>query len=388
MKNDLIIINDNSSNPSSDNSGEDFNIRNNNNFNNLSTNSSNNIDFGEDSSANFNDDEYDEEYSDGNFYQDDSENFYSKGNVYNNDFTEDYPDINRQFKQQLFKDIYEKKEDKDSKSETNDEDEKLKDLPLDFNTSQQFFDIIEGGVEFEPSKVLFKKPYFNAINPEFDNSYNFVYIFSPTLITIASLIFSKNFTVSSVIICLCIISSILSFINVVRTKHFLVLDYYKKQCYFESHTLFRDRIKYLFDFDDIVEIGVSSERKYYYNDSLERYKVLKIIILLKNNESFIFMDSKKNSSFTFSYFNKIAKNLSYALKTNFFDNINQEVLTKSKDTENGIYFITSMNQVDALCSFDKYLVKEKADNGIESIICGVIIILSSLYIIYLIATNL
>ena len=141
MDKDLVVKNNDSYS-----SNEDFNSLNSNSFNHLANRKSNNVDFGSDSSPNFNDDDY----SNGNYYQDDynefdskgsvfdddsenSSDFYSKGSVYKNDFTEDFPDINSQYINKLRADL------KQTKKETNVEENKLKNLELNNENSKLFF---------------------------------------------------------------------------------------------------------------------------------------------------------------------------------------------------------------------------------------------------------
>ena len=387
MNKDLVVIN-NESNLKSSEANEGLDSDNKSNYN-LSHKNTNSVDYGNDSSANFNDDDYeaDGEYSKGNFYQDDFNDYYSKGTVYPNDFTEDYPDINSRSKHKLYKDIRNIYQKDDKKSEVKEKNE-LEDLPLTYETSNKFFNLVEDEVEYEPGKILMKPSFFNAVNPEFKNANNLTYIYLSIVIGLASFAAIGNLRLAVPLFVISIFTFFASLINLLRTKHFLVLDYYKKEFYYETHTFLGNSVMSLFTFEDIAEIGVSYEEKNifdYLTKDYEKYNQSIIIILLKNGKYFKLRDSGSfiSEDTDFANYCGIAKNLSYALKKPYFDNPNKKVLRKSNDNTNGIHFSSTLNIGDPFCSFEvDEFDRKKAESTVGPLGTSVILIFGIIFVVY------
>ena len=381
MNKDLVVINRDSNSNSSETNG-DFESSNKSDFNSLSKNNNTNIDDGGYSSPNFNDDYGEEEdYSQGNYYKDDFNDYYSKGNVYKDDFTEDFPDVNALYKHKLYKDIRNIYQKDDKKSEVKEKNE-LEDLPLTYETSNKFFNLVEDEVEYEPGKILMKPSFFNAVNPEFKIANNLTYIYLSIVIGLASFAAIGNLRLAVPLFVISIFTFFASLINLLRTKHFLVLDYYKKEFYYETHTFLGNSVMSLFTFEDIAEIGVSYEEKNIFDYLTKDYI---IIILLKNGKYFKLRDSGSfiSEDTDFANYCGIAKNLSYALKKPYFDNPNKKVLRKSNDNSNGIHFSSTFNIGDPFCSFEvDEFDRKKAESTVGPLGTSVILIFGIIFVIY------
>ena len=367
MDKDLVVINRDSNSNSSEANG-DYESSNKSDFNSLSKNNNTNIDDGGYSSPNFNDDYGEEEdYSQGNYYKDDFNDYYSKGNVYNNDFTEDYPGVNSSFKQKVYNDIK-----NIYNSESNKEDDILRNLSINIDSSKQFFDIIKDEVEYEPGRVLFK---FNSLKPVYnkENSSSPLYFIIALIIlfllpeineTIAILYFLIGFFG---IFFICFREAI-KYIYSSITTNYLVLDYNNNEFYFESRNIFGNKDKRLFRFEDVVDIGISYDyRKSSNTSSINNaiFETYKIYLLLANGEVFKFLESDKFSIDIFKNYSRIAKNLSFAIKRHYFYNTNQEELYIAKNDNNEIYFTTEKDSSDDFIICDQNSIKKYSDSDID-----------------------
>ena len=371
MNKDLVVTN-NDSNQSSDSSEDLFSL-NKNSFNHLSKTSNNTIDNSEES-PNFNEsDDYEkawnsaeeEEYSSGNFYNDDSNEYYRKGSVYKNDYTEDFPNINNEYINKLHKDL------KKYKNEDNNEDNVLKNLTLTNDTSHQFFDIAKDEVVYESGKVLFKSIPFELKNNRLKN----LQYFRPVLIPIVLWLilrhnyliltnFVNSFFVMLILTMLFLINIILivyTIAKIIFLKHYLVLDYDKKEFYQETRSFFKSSYKNLFKTDDVVQIGTSYEYKY--SDSISNDFTSVIYFLLKNGKIFKFKESDSSNLNYFSLYNKISKYLSYAIKIPAFENKYSLKLYKSIDENNNPCLSTKSaynEDLSSLADKDKDINKNKS----------------------------
>ena len=219
---------------------------------------------------------------------------------------------------------------------------------LNNDTSNEIFGFLKDEVQFEKDKVLFKPPTFNSINPEFIDKSPFKPVTISFVLWFSSLFlfnyirFNFFFFILSCVSCAIVFIMILSIFLITyakqfAAKHYLVLDYSKQIFYHEKRTSFNNTLKPLFAFNDIVTIGLSSERNLIdggYNNFPTIY------FLLKNGNSFKFCQSDQNTSDSYTYYSKFVQVLSSVLKKPYFNNPHNNTLYKKNSLEKGPYFTT------------------------------------------------
>ena len=110
---------------------------------------------------------------------------------------------------------------------------------------------------------------------------------------------------------------------VFTTKKYVVLDYYKKEFYYETHNLFFQKKSKVFPFDKIQNIKIVFEEKTIIQkfgskrNSTATISIANIVFYSSNNKSFLFLSSPDNN---FTTLNTIARNLALALKKDYSQN--------------------------------------------------------------------
>ena len=168
----------------------------------------------------------------------------------------------------------------EQETNSNNLEKTLEKLDLNIDTVYKFFLICpEEIIIKEPGKILFPKFYIDKIDYAVD-------IWGVFLLLSLPLITFYPFAITLLILFFCI------GLYLASLKEYIVLDYIKKEFYYEKRSLFSISKKSLFSFDDIIEIGNSYEKKEKKNSSAiiekpEIFEEVKICLFLKDNNTFI-----------------------------------------------------------------------------------------------------
>ena len=188
-------------------------------------------------------------------------------------------------------------------------------LELNDNTARKIFGynfFISG---YKEGRIFFKKT-------DLDNADKLAVIYFGVLIFLGLTAYG-SFLLKFIILLIYVVYSL----NIFKTENYIVLDYYKKEIYLETHNLFYQKKVELFPFSRIQDISTTYEERMipssFSDHGRNRYRKItigSIILLLSNNQSYRFI------SYVDYYFEKlefIASKLAVALKKNYLDNTNR-----------------------------------------------------------------
>ena len=169
-------------------------------------------------------------------------------------------------------------------------------LELNDNTVRRIFGYNPFISHYKEGRVFFNRY-------EIENADKLAIIFMGFIIFLAMINF-ESYLLRIVIL----LAYILLALNVFNTKKYVVLDYYKKEFYYETHNLFFQKKSKVFPFDKIQNIK---------RNSTATISIANIVFYSSNNKSFLFLSSPDNN---FTTLNTIARNLALALKKDYSQN--------------------------------------------------------------------
>lgn len=184
-------------------------------------------------------------------------------------------------------------------------------LELNDNTVRRIFGYNPFISHYKEGMVFFNRY-------EIENADKLAIIFMGFIIFLAMINF-ESYLLRIVIL----LAYILLALNVFNTKKYVVLDYYKKEFYYETHNLFFQKKSKVFPFDKIQNIKIVFEEKTIIQkfgskrNSTATISIANIVFYSSNNKSFLFLSSPDNN---FTTLNTIARNLALALKKDYSQN--------------------------------------------------------------------
>ena len=183
-------------------------------------------------------------------------------------------------------------------------------LELNDNTARKIFGFNPLISHYKEGKVFFNK--YDVENADKLAVMYFGFIIFLAMINFESYLFRILILLAFVIFALIVFT----------TKNYIVLDYYKKEFYYETHNIFFQKQSKAFPFDKIQNIRIVFDEKIIIKNFSKRnntatIRVASIVFYSSNNKSFRFISSPDTY---FTELNTIAKNLALALNKDFSAN--------------------------------------------------------------------